>query len=375
MRKLLLMLLALVCMAGVACASDNVAFMDVSVSPEATYVDLGDAVVTDFDGLEAFLDQLPLLEKFDMYATPMYAPECDRLAARYPNVRFGWTLHFGDHVLRTDATAFSTLHNSASKAHTSEELSIVRYCKDLLALDIGHNAVTDISFLYDMPQLKVLIIACNKITDASPVASLKNLEYLEVFKNKISDLTPFTGLDKLLDLNICFNYIKDWTPLHTMTHLERLWMYCSNGYSEDHPVPKAIGNAVAAALPDTHVDNRNYSTNGGWREHYRYFIINEMFQTGVYIPFPTREEHAVEVAANEVAELRAKAEPLRAKADAAKAALDDAIAAGNKHTKALENTFKKTEAAAAAAEEDVAEAEARLAEARAALEASRADTP
>jgi hypothetical protein len=166
-----------------------------------------------------------------------------------------------------------------------------------VALDIGHNRVDDLSFLYDLPNLKVLIVACNAVTDITPIGSLKDLEYLEIFKNKIKDISPLAGLTNLVDLNICFNYIGDWTPIHGLTKLERLWLYNSNNYSDDRPVPTSVVNELKEKLPDCYIDYRSYSTNGGWREHPRYDVIYEMFKSGQYIAFPTAEEIAAMEAA------------------------------------------------------------------------------
>lgn len=185
--------LALLMMIPAVLAEETASFMTLTVPTTAQEIDLGQNVVTDYDALCRFLDELPDVRKVDMFATKISRKDIEMLAARYPQVKFGWTMRVGDHLVRTDATAFSTLHNNQSATHTSAELSVLKYCTEMLALDIGHNQATDISFLAEMPQLRVLIIACNKVEDISPLANLTNLEYLEVFKNKIRDILPFPG--------------------------------------------------------------------------------------------------------------------------------------------------------------------------------------
>lgn len=274
----------------------------VTVKADAEYVDLGKVRVPntdeDYTQLKRFLAQLPNLKKVDMFSTEIRRPRIEELAARFPQVEFGWTMIIPcvnelhpertPHRIRTDATAFSTLHNNTCSEHTAQDFSILKYCKNLQALDIGHNRVTDLSFLYDLPHLKVLIVACNiDLRDITPIGSLKELQYLELFKNDVHDISCLANCENLVDLNLCFNRISDLSPLYGLTHLRRLWLFNSNNYSDDHPVPAEAVYALRKALPDCKVDQYSYSTEGGWREHPRYDTIYEMFWGSEYIPFTT----------------------------------------------------------------------------------------
>ena len=293
MKKVLLslLMLVLVLLLGAAALAEEktetITFQKTfTTDVNAEYIDLGKMRVEDMDKFIAFLRKMPNIKKVDMFTTKMYTKDIDKLAAAFPDVEFGWTMRIGDHWVRTDATAFSTLHNNSSPMHTERNFKYLKYCKNLLALDIGHNAVMDLSFLYDLPNLKVLILACNiNLKDITPVGSLKNLEYLELFKNDINDISCLANCTNLIDLNICFNRIKDWTPLHGLQNLERLWLYNSNNWSKDYPVDKQVVKALEEALPNCHVDSISYSTLGGWREHERYYVIFHMFKYGEYIPF------------------------------------------------------------------------------------------
>lgn len=293
MKRILLaalMILALAC--SVALAESEAVVETVSYRGEfscdinAEYIDMGKVRVTEMNDFIKFLQKLPNIKKVDMFNTNMYTKDIDLLAAAFPNIEFGWTMRIGDHWVRTDATAFSTLHNNSSTMHSEKHFQYLKYCKNLLALDIGHNAVRNLNFLYDLPNLKVLILACNiELRDITPVGSLKNLEYLELFKNDIHDISCLANCTNLIDLNICFNRIKDWTPLHGLDKLERLWLYNSNNWSAEYPVDKQVVYALKEALPNCHVDSTSYSTLGGWREHDRYYVIYHMFKYGEYIPF------------------------------------------------------------------------------------------
>lgn len=295
-----LLTILLLLLAGAA--SGEVAYGGKQWDPDAIYIDLGEQTVQDFDAFEAFLDQMPALRQVDMFATVVNAGTCDRLAARYPQIeKWGWTMrlqgkdHF--HLIRTDFTSWSTLHNNKSSHHKSEDFRILKYCWNLKALDIGHNSVTDLDFLYDLPDLRVLIVACNMITDITPVAALKNLEYVELFKNKITDISPLRDLDHLLDVNICFNRISDWSPLYNLPNLMRLWLYSSQKINAKPPAD--VVQTLRELYPRAEIDSSHYSTMGTWRwlnedkgimsPHYA--VITQMFGANhidpkfEYIPF------------------------------------------------------------------------------------------
>lgn len=98
--------LALLMMIPAVLAEETASFMTLTVPTTAQEIDLGQNVVTDYDALCRFLDELPDVRKVDMFATKISRKDIEMLAARYPQVKFGWTMRVGDHLVRTDATAF-----------------------------------------------------------------------------------------------------------------------------------------------------------------------------------------------------------------------------------------------------------------------------
>ena len=314
MKKLIVAALALLlCLAAVAMAEETtVTFTSerggsIKVSKDAEAVDLGNLVLSrqgnDLNNLVNFINQLPNLKKLDMYNTEVYAQQVEMLAAACPQIEFGWTMLIPctnplhpertPHRIRTDQTAFSTLHNSQCSLHTTWDLQILRFCKNLEALDIGHNAIDNLSFLYDLPHLKVLILGKNNITDITPLGSLKELQYLELFSNKVTDATPLAGCESLVDLNIANNSIGDFTPLRGLTHLRRLFVYNSAFGSNNGPISDSIVAMLRGALPGCRIDNATGGAHGPWREHHRYNTLLEMFwerdnvpsQNQKYVPF------------------------------------------------------------------------------------------
>lgn len=254
---------------------------------EAAYLDLGDAVVEDWEAFCAFLDECPNLTKVDMFATVIGRKRIEALDQQYPQIEFGWTMEVGDHIVRTDATCFSTLHYSADTPHSNGEMALLRFCKQLRALDIGHNAVDDISFLTELPELRVLIVACNRIKDITPIASLQHLEYLEMFSNFVTDLSPIVDLPYLVHLNIGYNNISDLTPLHHMPQLKRLWMKKCHSRMKAPDLSDAVIAELQVALGDCVINTEDNPSEGGWRECVEFDTFHEYFRNGQYKPFPT----------------------------------------------------------------------------------------
>jgi len=278
MKRIALCALMMVFLCATACAQ-TVTGYGLTVEDTARRIDFGHTAVIDARELAAFLDQLPELTAVDMYESELTREQMAYLAERYPDIAFGWTLRIAEHTVRTDATAFSTLHNNKSKQHTSADFDVLRYCKNLLALDLGHNAITDIGFLEDLPNLRVLILGRNQIEDISVLAGLTQLEYAELFSNRIRDVSALTSLDHLIDLNLTNNPIRDLSPVEGLPALERLW--CGmNGH-----VNRKVLRELRAALPDCEIDGESHPTGGTWREHARYETIREMFGSGVYRMF------------------------------------------------------------------------------------------
>lgn len=251
---------------------------------QVTYLDLGPKYKK-LSEVEKLLDGYPNLEKVDMFGTPVGWKSVAELEKRYPGVEFGWTLKIGDHEVRTDATAFSTLHLSGSSTHGQNDIALLRYCKQLRALDFGHNGCNDLSFLADLKELRVLIVAINRITDISPLAGLTKLEYLEMFSNHVTDISPLKNLTHLMDLNISYNDIQDYSPLYEMPWLKRLWLYNSTDRNKKTPVPQDVIDTLLEKLPDTEIDYKHNPTAGTWREHPHFEVIHAMFRADGYVPF------------------------------------------------------------------------------------------
>ena len=273
---------------GGAGASAEEDFDLIGVRMDAEILDL-DATGIQFTGREelaAAIDRMPNLKEVRMYEAEITTEDQEWLFDRYyPKIFFGFTVRIGPHVIRTDQTAFSTLHLAGEmkgdERHTSEELYPLRMCTKLKALDLGHNYLTDLSLLNWLPNIEVLIISPNYgLTDIGPVANCKNLVYLECFNTPITDLSPLAGLTKLRDLNLTRDgLVTDLSPLYDLPHLERFWWGAMDKITVEQ---KKIMREKHKGCKFVMVYD---PTDGGWRNHSHFKELHAFFRTGVYVPF------------------------------------------------------------------------------------------
>lgn len=232
-----------------------------------------------YENTKDILSLFPKLKKVDLSESTLNNEECDRLRSDYKDIEINWTVHMGRWSVRTDAVAFSVLIKYFDYVRlTSEDISVLKYCTKLKALDLGHQAITDISVIGDyLPDLRILILADNKITDITPIGKLKDLHYLELFINPISDISPLSNNKKLVDLNLAnLNKVTDITPILDLPLIERLWVNNMGiGWKNIELLRKTYPDA-------TMMTTGNQSTHGSWRSHPRYFQMIDMFNNNYY---------------------------------------------------------------------------------------------
>lgn len=197
----------------------------------------------------------------------------DALNKKYENIRFVWEVYFGGFSLRTDATYFTASRTYNNASIYSDQLEVLQYCPDLIALDLGHRNLTHLRFLYYLPKLQYLILVENDINDITPIGALSELKYLELFWTKVEDLSPLVNCTALLDLNISYVYARPenaYETLMQMPWLERLW-YCGNVMNEEQV------EALRENMPgcEMYLVWGGEATGGGWRDHPHYFEMRD----------------------------------------------------------------------------------------------------
>lgn len=184
-----------------------------------------------------------------------------------PEYKVVWSVIVTGVSVRTDKTIF---HSSAEGVCLIDEQSYdLKYCEDMIIVDIGHSYVKYIDWVEYMPNLKYLILADNWIKDLTPISSCKNLIYLELMINQhIKDFSPLLGCTALEDLTVSDTYA-DLTPLAQMTWLKNLWV-CNR------PVTQEMRNLLTESLPNTTLAFDYSNTGGGWRQLQNYYDMRDM---------------------------------------------------------------------------------------------------
>ena len=275
----------------------TVIYNDVEYDSSITVLDLSDEQIESDEQLDAIreaISQFPDLEKVILCERGMSNERLAELNEEWP-VRVVWRVWLNYRwSLMTDAVAFSVLivHYDYPRMG-SANIECLKYCTDLLALDLGHQSISDISIIGEyLTDLRLLILADNCIYDISPLANLKHLHYLEIFLNRVFDLTPLRDLHELVDVNISYNGgIYDIEPLLHSPMMERVWMEATSvGYDGINQLQETYPDATIVRWGSGSVDQ-------GWREpHERYIQMMDMWFNDYYgDKFSCFDEKAVEL--------------------------------------------------------------------------------
>lgn len=250
------------------------------VSTDAVELDFSNTPldVSRLSEIEDILDEFPLLEKVVMCDCGISDVEMDELNNRHEDVRFVWRVYFSEFSLRTDDTNFIAARVRNDFPIHSYDMEVLKYCPDLIALDLGHKQITDLSFLRYVPHLQYLIIVEMDVNDITPIGELKELKYLEMFWTKCEDISPLKNCPNLTDLNISYVWCKPdkcLEVLKEMPQLERLW-YCGNNMTSEQLTE------LQEALPNTemYLAPHGEPTGSTWREHEHYYEMRDVF--GMY---------------------------------------------------------------------------------------------
>ena len=262
----------------------DVVLGDQTYDTSATAVDLTAVEVTNLEEVEQKLSYLPNLEQVTfgvcgvdnpawgnsrskLAASPIknedMAAYRDRVRDSYKVV---WTVRLGPSIaLATDKDNFMPNHFGVGQL-PDEYAYNLRYCEEMVCLDVGHMTLRDISFVEYMPNLKYLILAWTEVQYIEPIRSCKNLVFLELDNSCIRDLSPLVDCTALEDLNLG-NTFCDVTPILEMTWLKNVYFIDGS---------RASAYQFSQAVPTAHVvATGNATVGGGWRRLQNYYDMRD----------------------------------------------------------------------------------------------------
>lgn len=237
-----------------------------SFAREDTEIDLSDTTIESLEQVEQGMAYFPEAEQVFLGEQKMDNEEIaayrERVREQYKVV---WIVRCGEKLpTRTDATSFMPSRDGVGNFKDADSYNL-RYCEDMIAIDVGHMDVRNIEFVAYMPNLKYLILAHTGVRDITPISNCKNLVFLELDWSPIEDYTPLQGCTALEDLNIG-KYGADVAPICEMPWLKNVWCVFR---------PGAAGR-IAMALPDTHVvASGNATVSSGWRNLPNYYAMRD----------------------------------------------------------------------------------------------------
>ena len=122
-----------------------------------------------------------------------------------------WRIYFAKSgSCLTDRTVLRYVYNVFNS--TVKQL---KYCEDVQFIDFGHNeALSDWSWVAEMPNLKAIIVSGSIIKDLTPFENCKKLEFLELSNcGLLTDITPLAQCESLKRLNLSYTKVEDLSAL------------------------------------------------------------------------------------------------------------------------------------------------------------------
>lgn len=215
------------------------------------------------DKIREALDILPNCTYFKMDRCGVDDEVMAQLREDYPDTKIVWRVFFAYYNCLTDV---EMIH--ATDKLSDANVEVLKYCNDVLYLDIGHNTdLSNLTFISHMPKLKIAIVVDCATPDLEPFGNCPDLEWLEITNcYNVKDLSPLANCTKLKGLNMSGAFgIRDLSPLHNLQNMERL-------YLGRNLLPEGQYETAQEKLPNCWVSNTHYSANGvslnyaiGWR--------------------------------------------------------------------------------------------------------------
>jgi Leucine-rich repeat (LRR) protein len=121
------------------------------------------------------------------------------------------------------------------------------------------SSIKSLEPLRYLTNVKILVLDQNDISDISPLFDLPNLQHLNLIGNEISSVEGIEKLQLLQELYLGLNSLKDATPLSTLTNLRMLGLRGNPRVSDISSLTK-LTNLVEVNLLGTSVSDEDKNT-------------------------------------------------------------------------------------------------------------------
>lgn len=196
-----------------------------TLAEDTTELDISGTLVESCEEVEQKVACLPDLQKLIMSNCGI---DDETMAAfrerQRDNYKVVWTITLSNRAalgdkryIRSDATKLW-----ANCYYYDSELVNLKYCEDMVALDLGHTGVINLDFAAYMPHLTYLIVADSGVQYLTALSTCKELIWLELGWCNIKSYEPLLGCTAMEDLNVGRTFA-DPTPISQMTWLNNLW--------------------------------------------------------------------------------------------------------------------------------------------------------
>lgn len=244
---------------------------------DTTALDFSNVQLESVDALEAELAYLPALETVEVHNCGIDSETLSAWRERQAeNYKVVWTVNLGWGIdLRTDAKTFMpVMMNQGTGRVWDKTLVELKYCNELICIDVGHMPISHCDWAAYMPDLQYLIVADTGINSIEGVRGLQNLIYLEIFTTPITDYSPLLECPNLKDLNMV-NSRGDPDVIVQLTSLERLWW--GDGGSYHVELSNADKDRIRAAMPNAELQLGVLNpTSMGWRKGKLYYEMRDI---------------------------------------------------------------------------------------------------
>lgn len=241
---------------------------------DVTEIDLSGMIFTAPEDVVEPLRYFPALEKVimcecgpnekDWFDNETMAAFREKMRPEYKVV---WTVQINSMKARTDDTYF--MPNKYGKVVTNYQVQNLKYCEDMICVDLGHMAIQNIEFVEYMPHLKYFIVVDAPLMFIDSISTCKELIYLEFFWTWLNDFTPLLECTALEDLNVSRTN-GDPMVFKEMTWLKNLWI-------DGNSLTEAEKAELEAALPNTYIKYcYGMMAGNGWRLLQNYYDMRDL---------------------------------------------------------------------------------------------------